>query len=46
MVVSDQEKDQAREIIKGLKEKILDLTGAVSPGKNNVCIPFKKAIRE
>jgi hypothetical protein len=46
MVVSDQEKDQAREIIEGLKQKIFGLTGAVFPGKNNVCIPFKKAIRE
>jgi hypothetical protein len=46
MVVSDEQKDQAREIIKGLKESILDLSGSVAPGKNNVFIPFEKAIRD
>lgn len=46
LVVSDEQKDQAREIIKGLKDKILDLTGSVDPGRNNVCIPFERAIIE
>ena len=45
-VVSDAQKDQAREIIKGLKESILDISTAVTPGRNNVFIPFEKAIRE
>src|SRR5439155_22812162 len=43
-VVSDLEKEQAREIIKGLKEDILDISSAVEPGRSNVFIPFKDAI--
>ena len=43
-VVSDQQKDQSREIIKGLKEKIMDISTATSPGSNNVFIPFDEAI--
>jgi hypothetical protein len=43
-VVSDYEKDKAREIIKGLKEQIQDICRNVKPGKNNVIIPFNESI--
>ncbi|HEX5186587.1 MAG TPA: hypothetical protein VFV86_06820 [Nitrososphaeraceae archaeon] len=43
-VVSDQEKDKAREIIKGLREQIKDICSNVKPGKNNVIIPFNESI--
>jgi hypothetical protein len=43
-VVSEEQKDQAREIIKGLKENIMDLSTTISPGSNNVFIPFDEAI--
>ena len=46
LVVSDEQKDQTRKIIKALREKILDITSSVLPGKNNVCIPFKKLLRQ
>ena len=45
-IVSDEEKDKAREIIKGLKEEIQNICGNVTPGKNNVIIPFSALIRE
>ncbi|HET9807299.1 MAG TPA: hypothetical protein VFP49_10350, partial [Nitrososphaeraceae archaeon] len=43
-IVSDIEKDKAREIIKGLKEQIQDICSDVQPGKNNVIIPFSELI--
>lgn len=43
-VVSDEDKDKAREIIKGLKEQIQDICGDVKAGKNNVIIPFSDLI--
>ncbi len=43
-VVSDHDKDIAREIIKGLKEQIQDICRDVKPGKNNVIIPFNESI--
>ena len=43
-VVSDEQKEQARDIIKGLKERIMDISTAISPGSNNVFIPFDEAI--
>ena len=43
-IVSDQEKDKAREIIKGLKENIQDICRDVKPGKNNVIVPFSDLI--
>jgi hypothetical protein len=43
-VVSDEEKDIAREIVKGLKEQIQDICKNVKPGKNNVIIPFNESI--
>ena len=45
-VVSDQDKDIAREIIKGLKEQIQDICRDTKPGKNNVIIPFNESILE
>jgi hypothetical protein len=33
-----------REIVRGLKEKIMDISTAISPGNNNVFIPFEEAI--
>ena len=43
-IVSDKDKDIAREIIKGLKEQIQDICTNVKPGKNNVIIPFNESI--
>jgi hypothetical protein len=45
-VVSDYQKDQAREIIKGLKERIMDISTTTEPGSNNVFIPFADAISQ
>jgi hypothetical protein len=45
-VVSDSQKDIAREIIKGLKEQIQDICRDIQPGKNNVIIPFNESILE
>jgi hypothetical protein len=45
-VVSDEQKEQAREIIKGLKERIMDISTAISPGTNNVFIPYEEAITQ
>jgi hypothetical protein len=45
-IVSDEEKDKAREIVKGLKEQIQDIYRDVKPGKNNVIIPFSDFILE
>ena len=43
-IVSDEEKDKAREIVKGLKEQIQGICRDVKPGKNNVIIPFSDLI--
>jgi hypothetical protein len=43
-IVSDEEKDKARQIIKDLKEQIKVLGSNVKPGKNNVIIPFNDLI--
>ncbi len=43
-VVSDSQKDIARDIIKGLKEQIQDICREIKPGKNNVIIPFNESI--
>ena len=45
-IVSDEDKDKAKEIIKGLKEQIQDICSNVKPGKNNVIIPFRDLILE
>jgi hypothetical protein len=45
-IVSDEEKDKAREIVKGLKEKITEICRNVKPGKNNSIIPFSSSVLE
>lgn len=45
-VVSNEDKDKAREIIKGIKEKILSLTEDVETRKNTVIIPFQDIIKK
>jgi hypothetical protein len=45
-VVSNLEKEQVREIIRGLKENILNVCGAIEPGSNNVIIPFDEILTE
>jgi hypothetical protein len=45
-VVSDYQKDKAREIIKGLKEQIQAICNDLEPGKNNVIVPFDDLIRQ
>ena len=45
-IVSDEDKDKAKEIIKGLKEKIQEICSNVKPGKNNIIIPFNDLILE
>ena len=45
-IVSDDDKDMAKEIIKGLKEQIQDICSNVKPGKNNVIIPYNESIEE
>jgi hypothetical protein len=45
-VISDYEKDEAREIIKGLKEQIQSICNDLEPGRNNIIIPFIELIRE
>lgn len=46
IVVSDDEKERARQIIRGIKEIILNICDAVKPGNNNVIIPFNTAVIE
>jgi hypothetical protein len=45
-IISDYEKDKAREIIKDLKEQIQAICNELEPGKNNVIIPFDDLIRQ
>jgi hypothetical protein len=45
-IVSEEEKNTAREIVKGLKEKIVEICSNVKPGKNNVIIPYRELISE
>ncbi|HJT46889.1 MAG TPA: hypothetical protein VJ729_01815 [Nitrososphaeraceae archaeon] len=44
-IISDSDKEKAREIIKQLKEEILHVCNRIEPGKNNVIIPFKDALK-
>lgn len=43
-VVSDDEKNRAREIIESFKDRILDIAARYPPGKHNVFIPFNEAV--
>ncbi len=45
-IVSESEKDQAREIVKGLKDKILSITESNTPNSPNVFIPFYESIEK
>jgi hypothetical protein len=45
-IVSEEEKNTAREIVKGLKEKIFEICNNVKPGKNNIIIPYSELISE
>jgi hypothetical protein len=44
IVVSNSKKERVREIIRGLRENILNVCGAVEPGSNNVIVPFDEVI--
>src|SRR5919202_5325732 len=44
LVVSKLEKEKVRDIIQGLKERILNICDAVQPGDNNVIVPFEEVI--
>ena len=44
LIVSKSEKEKVREIIRGLKENILNVCNAVEPGNNNVAVPFEEVI--
>jgi hypothetical protein len=44
LVVSKSDKEKVREIIRGLKENILNVCDAVEPGNNNVIVPFEEVI--
>jgi hypothetical protein len=43
-IVSDEQKEKVREIIKAIKQKILDVCSGIEPGKNNVIIPFNEIL--
>jgi len=43
-IVSDTEKDQVRDVIQDIKNRMLDVSGKIEPGKNSVMIPFNEAI--
>jgi hypothetical protein len=43
-VVSDAEKDKARQIIREIRVNLLSISGAIKPGRNNVIVPFTTAI--
>ena len=43
-IVSDYEKDKAREIILSIKDQVQGIRNDLLPGKNNVIIPFKHLI--
>jgi hypothetical protein len=43
-IVSDTEKDQVRDVIQDMKNRMLDVSGKIEPGKNSVMIPYNEAI--
>jgi hypothetical protein len=46
-IVKDSDKEKVREIIYGIKERILDVCGdRIAPGKNNVVIPFQELLKK
>jgi hypothetical protein len=46
LVVADQEKKRAQEIILGLKDEILRASMSCKPGRNNVYVPYRKAVEQ
>jgi hypothetical protein len=45
-VVNDLDKEKVREIIKDIKQKMLEVCIRVEPGKNNVVIPFIDTVKK
>ena len=45
-IVSDDEKDKAKEIVKGIKQRIIEICSDVKPGKHNIIIPYNDLISE
>lgn len=45
-IVSDEEKEKAREILCQIKENMLDISYKFSPGKNSIIIPFSKTVTD
>ncbi len=45
-IVNDSDKEKVREIIKGIKQRILDVCSSIDPGKNNVVIPFREILKK
>lgn len=43
-VVSDEEKDKAKEIVMAFKDRLMELSGTQPPGKQNVFVPFNEAV--
>lgn len=44
LVVSKSEKEKVRQIIRGLRENILNVSDAIAPGDNNVIVPFEEVL--
>ena len=45
-IVSDLDKEKAREIILGIKDKMQQICDRVKPGKNNVLVPFHQTVED
>ena len=46
-IVKDSDKEKVKEIIDGIKERILDVCdNRIGPGKNNVVIPFQELLKK
>jgi hypothetical protein len=43
-VISKSEKEKVRDIIQGLKDRILNICDAIEPGDNNVIVPYQEHI--
>ncbi len=43
-IVSDLDKEKAREIILGIKDRMQQICDRVKPGKNNVLVPFHQTV--
>jgi hypothetical protein len=44
-IVSDTDKEKTRQIISQIKERMLFLCDRIKPGKNNVFLPFRQALK-